>query len=167
VAPDAAERGERPARRDAPAKAGAGEWHRAPDTAYFLKLIDESSDGITIIKATTTVGVEELRALITGGLERDSALAALTGDDGKWEPLNAETLRLGQVAAISKKAFAVMIAAPWCKFSSSFRIRSRQPSDCDATPIGRWRMPPKAFVTRTVAVHRFGSHRFPMRQKHW
>jgi hypothetical protein len=33
-------------------------------------------------------------------------------DDGKWEPLDAETLRLGQVAAISKKAFAVMIAAP-------------------------------------------------------
>jgi hypothetical protein len=96
AAPDAAERGERPARRDAPAKAGAREWHCAPDTAYFLKLIDESSGGITIIKTTTTVGVEELRALITGGLERDSALAALTGDDGKREPLDAETLRLGR-----------------------------------------------------------------------
>lgn len=82
-----------------------------PDVSYFLKLIDEPNQETTIIKVTTNAGLEELRTLIAGRLERSAELELLMGDDGKREPLNAETLRARQVAVLSKKVFAVTVVA--------------------------------------------------------
>jgi hypothetical protein len=77
-----------------------------PDVPYFIKVFDDASQETRIIKVTTSVSVEELRTLISTRLEREAAVM----NEAK-EPLDADALRRGQVAVLSKSAFALTIVA--------------------------------------------------------
>jgi hypothetical protein len=81
------------------------------NASYFVKVIDEVSDEIQIIRVTTSSTVDELSAVIGRRIQRDAELMLITGDDGTKEPITSNVLRVLQASVLARAKFALTVAA--------------------------------------------------------
>jgi hypothetical protein len=78
---------------------------------YFLKILDEATDEVIIVRVNTNDTVEVLHRIVSERVGRSAELELVTGDDDSKEPLNPETLVERQRSVLSRSSFALTIAA--------------------------------------------------------